>query len=165
MISLRNGKGLKQWEVASAIGVTPATISAYETGNKLPSVELALNLADFYQIPLDDLLCTGYKQGQKMETYGDIARALILIDKETGGFDLSVYEKPRPEYPSSKFSITFFNEKLKEFLVKDKNNREAMRDFQGGQEMYEAWLEKYLAQLDDISIDDSDRYPPPDVEE
>ena len=47
---------LSQQEVADRIDVAPATISAYETGERTPSTEILLALSYLYQCSTDYLL-------------------------------------------------------------------------------------------------------------
>lgn len=52
---LRTTAGLSQQQLADAIAVSRKTISTIETGRFTPSVLLALQLAAFYQLPLEQL--------------------------------------------------------------------------------------------------------------
>ena len=45
---IRYDEGLTQREVADAIGVTPASLSAYEKGTQLPSITVATKTALFF---------------------------------------------------------------------------------------------------------------------
>ncbi len=48
-------KKITQEELARAIGVTRQTIIAIEKGNYTPSVLLALKIAKFFNLPVEDL--------------------------------------------------------------------------------------------------------------
>lgn len=50
---IRYDEGLTQREVADAIGVTPASLSAYEKGTQLPSITVATKTALFFNVSLD----------------------------------------------------------------------------------------------------------------
>ena len=54
---LRELRGVyrSQAEVAEAIGVTPAAVSLYETGERIPSDEVKLRLAKFYGVTVQEL--------------------------------------------------------------------------------------------------------------
>jgi len=52
---LRTTAGLSQQQLADAIVVSRKTIITIETGRFTPSVLLALQLAAFYQLPLEQL--------------------------------------------------------------------------------------------------------------
>ncbi|MDI9261277.1 helix-turn-helix domain-containing protein [Alicyclobacillus sendaiensis] len=54
--SLRKSNNLRRDDVAEAIGVTPRLITFYETGDKTPSLEAAIKLADFFDVSLDYLV-------------------------------------------------------------------------------------------------------------
>lgn len=52
---LRRARGLTQEELAEAVGVTRQTIIALEKGNYVPSVLLALKIAKFFCVPVENL--------------------------------------------------------------------------------------------------------------
>ena len=53
--SVRKEKGIRQQELAEAVGVTRQTIIAIEKGNYTPSVLLALKLAKYIEQPVEDI--------------------------------------------------------------------------------------------------------------
>jgi len=52
---LRGGREITQEELANAVGVTRQTIIAIEKGNYIPSVLLAIKIADFFKLPIRDI--------------------------------------------------------------------------------------------------------------
>ena len=52
---LRARKKLSQQQLADAIGVSRKTISTVETGRFTPSVIIALNLAKFFEVSVEDI--------------------------------------------------------------------------------------------------------------
>lgn len=53
---LRLEKGYTQKEVAEAVNITQRAYAFYEKGDRQPSIETILKLAEFYNIPTDILL-------------------------------------------------------------------------------------------------------------
>lgn len=53
---LRGQRGMSLSEVAAATGISKSTVSRLETGQRRPSLELLLPLAQTYRVPLDDLV-------------------------------------------------------------------------------------------------------------
>lgn len=53
---MRTKLSLSQREIADALDLSPSVVSAYETGERTPSVEILLRLADLYQCSTDYLL-------------------------------------------------------------------------------------------------------------
>lgn len=51
----RTDKGITQEELAIALGVTRQTIIAIEKGNYTPSVLLALRVAKFFNVKVEDI--------------------------------------------------------------------------------------------------------------
>ena len=54
---IRNSKGLLQIKVAMDLSITQETVSSYETGRVLPSSDMLIKLADYYDTSIDYLLC------------------------------------------------------------------------------------------------------------
>ncbi len=54
---LRKESGLSQTKLASALNLTVKTISHWETGYTEPSIKQILELAEYFKVPLEDLLC------------------------------------------------------------------------------------------------------------
>ncbi len=53
---IRNSKGLLQTKVAMDLSITQETVSSYETGRVLPSSDMLIKLADYYNTSIDYLL-------------------------------------------------------------------------------------------------------------
>lgn len=52
----RKTQGFTQEEVAKRLNVSRTTVSSWETGRTFPDIERMINLADLYQLSLDQLL-------------------------------------------------------------------------------------------------------------
>lgn len=52
---IRRSRHVSQVELARSISVSRQTIHAIETGRYVPSVELALRLAQYFQLAVEDL--------------------------------------------------------------------------------------------------------------
>ena len=55
LLSLRKSKKITQLELAEKLNYSDKTISKWETGESLPSIEILYNLSTFYGVTLDDL--------------------------------------------------------------------------------------------------------------
>lgn len=53
--ALRTHRGLSQGELAAAMGVSRQTINSIETGKYLPSLPLAIGLARFFGMPVEEV--------------------------------------------------------------------------------------------------------------
>jgi putative transcriptional regulator len=53
--SIRNEKGLTQEELAEAVGVSRQTIISIEKGKYIPSVALALKIAGYFSLKVEDI--------------------------------------------------------------------------------------------------------------
>ncbi|GEL76567.1 helix-turn-helix transcriptional regulator [Tenuibacillus multivorans] len=55
LIISRQNMRLKRPEVAQILGITPQFLGAIERGERNPSLNLAKNIADFYNSSIDEL--------------------------------------------------------------------------------------------------------------
>ena len=61
--SLRREKGLTQEQLAEKFYVSSRTVSRWETGNNLPDVGMLVELADFYNADIRDIIDGERKNG------------------------------------------------------------------------------------------------------
>ena len=59
---LRKEKNLTQIALQIHTGIEQALLSKYETGERVPTTEALLILADFYNVSIDYILCRTDKQ-------------------------------------------------------------------------------------------------------
>lgn len=60
--TLRNKKGVTQEEMAEKLQVSRQTIIAIEKGNYTPSVLLALKIASFFKLPVENIFKISYEK-------------------------------------------------------------------------------------------------------
>ena len=63
---LRKEKGLTQEELAEMTGVARRTVSRWETGNNLPDLDILIELSDFYDTDLREIL-NGERKSERMD--------------------------------------------------------------------------------------------------
>ena len=51
----RESRGLSQGELAVALGVSRQTVNSIEVGRYVPSLPLALRLAAFFEVPVEEM--------------------------------------------------------------------------------------------------------------
>lgn len=57
----REEMGLSRSELAEKIGISYFTLYNYEFNNREPSIQILINIADIFQVSLDDLCGREYK--------------------------------------------------------------------------------------------------------
>ena len=67
LIELRNERGITQAESAKLIGVTRNSLSMYERSERCPNIDIAVNAANAYDVSLDYLFGTGYRNKKNNE--------------------------------------------------------------------------------------------------
>ena len=63
---LRREKGLTQEQLAERLGVSRRTVSRWETGSNLPDLDILIEMADYYEVELRELL-DGERRSEKMD--------------------------------------------------------------------------------------------------
>lgn len=56
--AIRMNTGISQTELAEALGVTQAAVSAWELGKKEPNFETCETIADYFNVPLSSVIVT-----------------------------------------------------------------------------------------------------------
>ena len=158
---LRLEKGLNQNEFAAAIHVTQASLSLYENGNKLPSINVLVNVAKYFNVSIDwlcdispELLCdvnSAASCNSVSATIRSFLEVLESINKDfsvkvcdtTISFDFSAPSDNDTENSVSAEITSFFKEyaemKKKLSSLPDKEFSDFAKDY------YDMWLEKKLA--------------------
>lgn len=62
---LRNEKGLTQEQLAEHFGVSGRTVSRWETGSNMPDLDILIEMSDYYEVDLRELL-DGERKSEKM---------------------------------------------------------------------------------------------------
>ena len=79
--TLRLRENMTQTQLAQKLGLTKSVVSAYETGLRLPSYDILINIAKIYNVSTDYLL--GLEHKQEIDLSGlsqeEIAALLNLI--------------------------------------------------------------------------------------
>ena len=63
---LRKEKGLTQEQLAEQVFVSGRTVSRWETGSNMPDLDLLLELADFYEVDIREII-DGERKSEKMD--------------------------------------------------------------------------------------------------
>lgn len=74
---LREDSGMNQDQLADILGVTRSAISSYETNTNMPSLDMAIKLADIFNVSLDYLSCRT-KERTNLNLFDKNNKALIL---------------------------------------------------------------------------------------
>ena len=63
---LRKNKGLTQEQLAEHFCVSSRTVSRWENGNNMPDIDILIELADFYEVDIQELI-DGERQSENMD--------------------------------------------------------------------------------------------------
>ena len=95
---LRKQRGLRQEQLAEAMGVSTASVSKWETNQTFPELTLLAELADFFEVSMDTLV--GHRlHAERMETM--IAQMKQAADERSEETAAALCEKLLRNYPNS----------------------------------------------------------------
>ncbi len=76
---LRSERGINQKELGDAVGVSKQSVSNWENGNIMPSVDLLIRLADVFGVSTDYLLGRTEKRTINVEGLTDLQIAHLQL--------------------------------------------------------------------------------------
>ncbi len=77
---LRKEKQLSQEQLAEQFNVSSRSVSRWENGNTMPDITLIIELADFYEIDIRELL-SGERKSEKMDN--ELKETLVMVAEYT----------------------------------------------------------------------------------
>ena len=100
----REKKGMKQNALASLVNIAPQTLSAYEKGSKVPTLENLVRIADALGVSLDALVWPDrHVEAENRVTLGDVAQIINLLNLaglvSFGEISHTVLEESQHDYP------------------------------------------------------------------
>lgn len=89
---LRNETGLTQEQFAEIVNVSNRTVSRWENGNNMPDLDTLIQISDYYEIDLRELL-DGERKNEKMnkELEETVLKAVDYTNTETERFTQKVH--------------------------------------------------------------------------
>lgn len=79
---LRGSRGISQIQLAGKLGVTKQSVSNWENDNILPSIEMLVKIANFFEVSTDYLLGLDKKRTLDVEnlTENQISHIQLIVD-------------------------------------------------------------------------------------
>ncbi|NCB93019.1 MAG: XRE family transcriptional regulator [Clostridia bacterium] len=89
---LRKQKGLTQEQFAEIVNVSNRTVSRWENGNNMPDLDILIQMSDYYEIELRELL-DGERKSEKMkkELEETVLKAVDYSNTETEKYTKKVH--------------------------------------------------------------------------
>lgn len=152
---LRTSLKMTQSDFATSIGSTQNALSGYEKGDRIPSYEILISIAQTYNVSLDWLcgLSTIKSTAEKITTYSDLFQLFIkILETRYVEFD-TIPIIDVIDYDNMAVTLTlhedinmqqFFTEWCKVFELHCNNTID--------DELYNLWIEKELAKYKDHKI-------------
>ncbi len=97
IVTFRKNRGLTQAQLAEALNMIAAAVSKWETGAALPDLDTLIALADFFFLPLDDLLGRTLEEKPKVVLFApekEIEKVALRVLKEYNYQVLGVGRSP-----------------------------------------------------------------------
>ena len=87
---LRKERNMTQEAIAGKFGVTQRSVSRWENGNTMPDISVLIELADFYDVDIRELL-RGERKSEKMDT--DMKETLEMVAEYTEADKAKILKK------------------------------------------------------------------------
>jgi len=142
LAELRRKAGKTQREVVEEIGGTPAALSAYEKGTKMPSMDVAIKLADYYKVSLDYIFRALEAEYDTPSTYADVLRCLFKISKAELSMSVSAIETMEDDIAR----LELYDDYLVSIFNTWRGLLESNRSGQVDDEVLELWEKKKMEQ-------------------
>ena len=149
--SVRKNNGKNQIAFASEIGITQSTLSSYESGNTLPSLEVLYAIADTFKVSTDWLLGLS-TQGSDIKTMSDVCDIFIrLNDISEIRYELDIHSQLPNDLETDNdrwyTSVTFYgnddehpqNASVCQFLESLESSRSSYESYFTDLESFEDW--------------------------
>ena len=78
---LRREKGITQEQLAEELGVSDRTISRWETGNNMPDISLLVEIADFFDVSIPEIIKGERKSEEMKEESKEVAETMSYYAK------------------------------------------------------------------------------------
>ena len=143
--ALRAKENITQKQLAEKLEISSGSIIAYEKATKVPSIDVCVKIAIFFNVSLD-WLCglTDDVKNYQIRTYGDAFRMIVALHRGIGVNCLDI--SPIEVYDD--WAISFSNLTLNQTIsawqkIKTLYDSKTIDD-----EIYSLWVEKQLSVLD-----------------
>ena len=180
LLNLRKKAGKQQKDVANAIEITAAALSAYEKGKKQPSLDYAIKLAKYYGVSLDVLCGDGEpiemptsKNAKILQELEDICRNKYIgtymsvesvpwHDRE----DLDEYTKAELQAQEDQYGVTdeckvatikIYNPIIAEFLDQYEKFLNWYRNGDIDADVFKYWKKRYYERLENAEKASDDK--------
>lgn len=144
---IRTKNKMSQKELAKFINVTPASLSAYETGTKKPSLGVLVEIAKKCNVSLDWLcgLTETENQTKGFETYSDIIKHLLALSEAPVLLNIEEHrDSPVQINGCLYWALTIYNCKIQDFFNEWNKMFNLLCNSIIDSEVYNLWVEKTL---------------------
>ena len=161
---IRTKNKMNQKSFAEKIGINQSTLSSYENGNAMPSVDVLLQIAKVFNISLD-WLCGISDNYSNITSLRDLEQLFFQMDEFNElRYEIEVNDRLPDdiETPENRWyaSIRFYgndaehirNRDLCQFLTSFRDKREEFETYFTDKETYDYWKQKLLERDSDIML-------------
>ena len=166
---LRHSRGLQQNDLVELLSISQASLSSYENGKKLPSIDLLVKLSNYFDVSLE-WLC-GIETSTPFHTGTDLINTFLKI-KSVSGFNYDIEVKWEntdigcQRYittltftgasegmlePKEQFDVNSFSEFMQKYTELEKKLA-SLDDDEIAKEYKKMWLEKELSKYSSIPL-------------
>jgi len=149
--TLRHSQGLQQNDLVKILNISQASLSAYENGKKLPSIDLLVDISKYFDVSLE-WLC-GLEPKIPLHTGADFIN-FFLKSKEILDYSFLKNEEGQLVLTFTRENSNF-NAKLGKFLMDYKNHIDSMKTIEDDKirdDLLKLWLERELKEFETVKL-------------
>ena len=151
--SARVENGIRLYALARELNIAAQTLSAYENGSKLPTLDNLMALAEALDLSVDALLgCPGRDGGSAAPTLGSFARTVCALLESGDALIIKVIQDREEGSVSLPALVIQEQPKLIRFLTGYKKMDALREDGTVDEELFQQWKAASLAELDGLPL-------------
>ena len=158
MREARARKKMSQKELSGKSGVATSTISSYESGGKIPPLDIAVKIARALDVSLDALFELPTKQHSD-NSFGDVIRHIDHISASMHTVNINIIREPTPTHDIRMeiYILSSVDKAGKEwtriFVPRWQNLLSTVKEYPELREMYSTWIEKKISEAKICTLD------------
>lgn len=150
---LRQDMDITQSELANKLGITTTALSFFESGSRIPNIEVLRNMATIFNVSSDYLLGLSEKKetSSDLKTYADMIRHMIPLLEQSNIWHIWIEDMP---YNSGEqvYGLGTSDNIILDFLSDYEKMSELTNKNSVPGDLFQAWIDSRLQTLKDTLL-------------
>lgn len=158
--ALRQEKGITQSELASKLGITTTALSFFESGSRIPNIEVLKSMAVIFGVSSDYLLGLSEKKdiNSNLKTYADMIRCIVSLFEYPNIWYITTEKLPYGDDITSK-GLNTSDKIIIEFISDYKKMYDLINKTPVPDDLFKTWINGRLQNLNNIPLPSDEADP------